>query len=483
MGSFIWILLSIFLGLIYCFFNTLPGLSSTVPADVVWFSFLFCVGVTIARFLSYVLNDILFSKIQGKESSDLLRFIISFLLYTGILTLMFKYALGWNFTAILTTSALLTAVIGFALQATLGNLFAGVAIQLEQAFYIGDVICIGSRVGRIEALRWRSISIRTFDGSRLVIPNNQISIETVEVYPANKPVRITSIVPAPMTISPETITFLIEKVILLVPDVDTTIKPLIRIYEYESTRGIINYQIRYFVDSYMKKHIVDGLVKNRIWYAFLRHNIKLPIMPFIASDLMDSSIQMPIHKEQIISKATIADCIAEMSSFSKKSRQTIETIAQDINIYTYATGEPILYTEPKRSAIYYIYRGIVKIKQSDHFESNLNINSVDKDLYEYWPSDMLKKVHQQLCLFMGPISEQLVRQAACRTLDTRQLYLLLAKNISNKNDQGKFLSFAPDYSFKIYMTCSWFHSQEIRTRDAFAQNETILFEVPDDKDV
>jgi len=480
MGSFIWIILSILLGLIYSFFNTLPCLSATFSADIVWILFLFCLGVTFARFLSYALTDILFSKIQGKSTSDLLRFIISFFLYVGIFTLMFKYALGWNLTAVLTTSALLTAVIGFALQTTLGNLFAGVGLQIEQAFYIGDVIRIGDRLGRIEALRWRSIIIRTFDASRLVIPNNQISIETVEVYPANKPVRITAIVPAPLYISPETITQLILKVILSAPNVDKTIKPLIRIYDYETERGIINYQIRYFVDSYLKKHIVDGIVKDRIWYAFRRHDIQLPIMRFISTDEDGGNMNTSIRMKPIVSKETIAECIASIDYFEATTRKKIESILPRVKIYTYGSGEPVLYTEPKKMAVYYIYQGIVKIKQAKNVSNDSNIQLLDKQFSELWPSDVLKTVHHQLCLFMGPISEQLVKQAANKTLDTKHLYLLLAENISKLDDKNKFLSFAPDYTFKIYMTHSWFHSQEISMKEIFTQDETILLEVPVD---
>jgi hypothetical protein len=36
----------------------------------------------------------------------------------------------------------------------------------------------------------------------------------------------------------------------------------------------------------MKSHIVDGIVKDRIWYAFHRRNIKLPTMPWLQDDLI-----------------------------------------------------------------------------------------------------------------------------------------------------------------------------------------------------
>src|SRR6478672_10767802 len=49
-------------------------------------------------------------------------------------------AAGIEPSSILTTSALLTAVIGLSLQETLGNLFAGLALQMQQPFEIGDWI-------------------------------------------------------------------------------------------------------------------------------------------------------------------------------------------------------------------------------------------------------------------------------------------------------------------------------------------------------
>jgi len=176
----------------------------------------------------------------------------------------------------------------------------------------------------------------------------------------------------------------------------------------------------------------------------------------------------------------IAESITEIEHLSNKSQQTIETIAQHVNVFTYATGEPILYTEPKIAATYYIYQGIVKIKHPENFTEDVNSCPIGKDLYEYWPSDVLKTVHQQLCLFMGPVSEQLVKQASNVTLDTRQLYLLLAENIFDKEEQCKFLALSPDYSYKIYMKGAWFDTKEIIMTEAFAQDETTLLEVPDD---
>src|SRR4051812_45575636 len=50
---------------------------------------------------------------------------------------------GVDLTGIVATSAVVTAVIGFSLQDTLGNVMGGVALQLEQSIAVGDWVRIG----------------------------------------------------------------------------------------------------------------------------------------------------------------------------------------------------------------------------------------------------------------------------------------------------------------------------------------------------
>jgi len=479
MSTLILTLFSIFFGLLYSFINALPDLSSGV-VDVIWCLFLFSISLTISQFFSYLITDVIFSKVKGKASSDLLRFIVSIILYTVSLTFVLKYALGWNLTALITTSALLTAVIGFALQATLGNLFAGVAIQLEQAFYIGDVIKIGDKLGRVETLQWRSMSIQTFDGTRLVIPNNKISTETVEIFPSNKPVRITMNIPCPMNESPETIHTIILKVIIATPNVYTEIKPFIRIHEYDTFRGIIWYQVRYFVNNYLLEHLVDATVKNRLWFALNRHHIYVPLISHVLMEEAGSIEKSP-PKYPNLSKETIGQCILQINKTI--TDQNLDKKINAVNVYAYAPGELILYTEQKINAVYYIYKGIVKIRQKNvtiHENNQRLQENVDEKLIAYWSSDILNEVNHRLTYYIGPIAEQLVKTAAQKTLDVRELYYLLSTHIDDQNDKTQFLSFAPDYSFQFYLKDSWLTNDDLSDHNAFAQGETILLEIPNE---
>src|SRR5205085_5789289 len=87
-------------------------------------------------------------------------------------------------TALLATGTVVAAVLGLALQETLGNLFAGIALHLEDSFEIGDVIKSGDFIGVVEGVRWRGTRIRTFNNNFVIIPNSSLAREKLEIFPS-----------------------------------------------------------------------------------------------------------------------------------------------------------------------------------------------------------------------------------------------------------------------------------------------------------
>ena len=79
----------------------------------------------------------------------------------------------------LTTSAVGAVVIGFALQDTLGNTFAGLAIQVEKPFRVDQWVRIGSLEGRVVEITWRATRLRTKSGDAVIVPNNIVSKEAI----------------------------------------------------------------------------------------------------------------------------------------------------------------------------------------------------------------------------------------------------------------------------------------------------------------
>ena len=79
---------------------------------------------------------------------------------------------GADFSGIVATSAVITAVIGFSMQDTLGNIVGGLAVQLDNSVRIGDWLKIDDLTGRVVDMRWRSTSIETRNGETVVVPNS-----------------------------------------------------------------------------------------------------------------------------------------------------------------------------------------------------------------------------------------------------------------------------------------------------------------------
>ena len=73
-------------------------------------------------------------------------------------------------------------MVGFALQDTLGNAFAGLSIQSERPFKVGHWIRVGDFEGRVAEITWRATRLRTKSGNFIVVPNNIIGKEAITNY-------------------------------------------------------------------------------------------------------------------------------------------------------------------------------------------------------------------------------------------------------------------------------------------------------------
>jgi small-conductance mechanosensitive channel len=76
---------------------------------------------------------------------------------------------------LLATSAIFSIVLGLALQDTLGNLFAAIALQLDKPYEIGDWIEVQSGtqkwIGQVYEISWRATVLIGLSDESLTIPN------------------------------------------------------------------------------------------------------------------------------------------------------------------------------------------------------------------------------------------------------------------------------------------------------------------------
>ncbi len=81
------------------------------------------------------------------------------------------HAAGVNPGELFAASAVVTAIIAFSMQDTLGNILGGVALQLDDSIDIGDWVKVDDMTGIVVQVGWRSTQLRTRNGEIVVVPN------------------------------------------------------------------------------------------------------------------------------------------------------------------------------------------------------------------------------------------------------------------------------------------------------------------------
>jgi small-conductance mechanosensitive channel/CRP-like cAMP-binding protein len=82
---------------------------------------------------------------------------------------------GVDFSSLVTTSAVITAVVAFSMQETLGSILGGLALQLDRSIRVGDWVRFDDVSGRVVELRWRYTAVETRNHETVYLPNGQLT--------------------------------------------------------------------------------------------------------------------------------------------------------------------------------------------------------------------------------------------------------------------------------------------------------------------
>ncbi|HOW44761.1 MAG TPA: mechanosensitive ion channel family protein [Candidatus Aminicenantes bacterium] len=240
-----------------------------------WLLFWFFLLVLAVKVVAYFIFDYLVQGKQGVRYPKLIKDVVVFILFVAGVLLILKYYLGQPVSGLLASTAVLTVVIGFALQDVLGNLFSGIVLNFEDAFKIGDWVRVGEREGRVEQFGWRSFKVRTVDRELIVIPNQSAAKAEVLIYGAGRqPVALKVQVAAGYGDSPDRVGEAVLSALAAMPDVRAEPPPVVYLSGFGDSS--LNYTAKFWVDDYERHAPIASDARRRIWYAFRRGGIEIP---------------------------------------------------------------------------------------------------------------------------------------------------------------------------------------------------------------
>ena len=176
---------------------------------------------------------------------------------------------------VLAASGVLGIVLGLALQDSLGNIIAGLALQIGRPFQVGDWLLIdGQHVQAVE-INWRSTQFTTSDEVRLDVPNQQIVRQTIVNYHGGGTRHAMRLeIGLDSDAPPNRLKDLLRHAAASAEGVLKDPGPDVFLKNFGDSA--VSYEIRYWISDHHLNGYVADAVRTNIWYAMRRHSIRIP---------------------------------------------------------------------------------------------------------------------------------------------------------------------------------------------------------------
>ncbi len=267
---------------------------------------------------------------------------------------------GINAQNLFTGSAMLTAALGFALKDTLGNVFAGLAIHAEHPFEVGDWIQYDTNpahIGRVVEVNWRATKVITLDEAYVIIPNGQLAQASIRNFTKPDPwSRRSLFVIAPYGIPTQRVQSIILDAIRGSFGVLDHPTPSVVTNDFKD-RGV-EYWVRFFTKDFDKRDRVDGMARDRIWYAFARNGIEIPVATHSIRLTQMPPAQVDSIEDAEERRVSRLSKIGLLSVFEEGD---LQHIAREGAERLFGVGEPIVRQGASGESLFVLLQGHVEV--------------------------------------------------------------------------------------------------------------------------
>lgn len=291
---------------------------------------------------------------------------------------------GANLSGLIATSAVFTAVLGFSLQDTIGNIAGGLALQVDNSIEVGDWIRLGTQAtdvnGRVVDIGWRHTAIETRNWETVLVPNRQLMNTPVMVLGRrqgqpqlwrrwvwfnvdwrNQPSDVIDVVNSAIRgakierVSPEP-------------------QPNCVLMELGESYG--RYAVRYWLTDIAVDDPTDSEVRTRIYFALERAGMRLA-MPAHAVFVTEESDRQAVKTAKQLERRKAL--LRGVGLFAALSDAEIEALATSLKYAPFTRGEVITKQGAEGHWLYMVEDGQASIRVSD--------GTLDKEVATVGPGD------------------------------------------------------------------------------------------------
>ena len=271
--------------------------------------------------------------------------------------------IGVNLASLITTSAVLTGAIAFSMQAMLGNLWGGIALQADNTCRLGDWIRVDGVVGQIIGIRWRCLAVATNDGETVMMPNAQLVNSRVTVLARRGDLKIPWRRPVEFFVSynvpPSRVISAIEAAFARseIPNVATEPRLVCTCRTFDDNS--IRYAVLYWLTDLAFDQVTDSEVRAHVFATLTRNHMEIPLphRVLLTPDAVSAQHDATISREM----ASRLEVFGRLNLFAELTDGERRALAAELKDEPYLTGDVISREGDVSDSLYILASGSVEI--------------------------------------------------------------------------------------------------------------------------
>lgn len=300
--------------------------------------------------------DLYFEKRRQTPIPHFLREVVAGIIF--LIVLLFILSAGYHaereLKGLLVGSGAVAIILGFAGQPLFGGVIAGMSIQINRPYKVGDWLKVGETYGEVMEINWRSTRLCTNDNIYLDIPNNEIVKSTIvnlhyptEVHAMR--IRVGIDYNEPPNRVKDALAHAAQTAFGVLAN------PPVKIFVVDFLDHAVLYEIKFYMGNHARINQVNDAVRTNVWYELKRQNIKIPYP--IQNLYLHRPVKPSMHEDQNEAR----NILRGEALFQCLSNDQVDQMVTQARLNHFGRGEHVIEEGADGNSMFILLRGTANV--------------------------------------------------------------------------------------------------------------------------
>ncbi len=303
--------------------------------------------------------DFYFEQRRQTPIPHFLREVIGGIIF--LVALLFVLSSGYHAEAqlkgVLAGSGVVAIILGFAGQNFFAGIIAGISIQINRPYKVGDWLQVGERFAEVMEINWRSTRLRTNDAIYLDIPNNEmVSHAIVNLHYPTEVHAMRIRVGVEYKNPPNRVKDALFRAASTADGV--LAEPKVKIFLVDFADFAVIYEIKYYMGNHSRINEINDAVRTNVWYELKRQGITIPFPIRTLQVERRAARTVPEDQEEariILRDEPLFECLSDAQ---------IENLVKEARLNYFGRGERVIQEGAEGDSMFVMLRGAAQVSVS-----------------------------------------------------------------------------------------------------------------------